>query len=44
VTAGLKGEEMLVFLLRVPEREFSLQTIEDCIARLSQLHAAALGA
>jgi type III secretion system chaperone SycN len=39
--AGMKGEDQLVFLVRIPEREFSVQTIEQSIELLDRLHGAA---
>lgn len=36
--AGLKGDEHLVFLVRIPEREFSVQTVEQSIELLDRLH------
>ena len=35
---GLKGDDHLVFLVRIPEREFSVQTVEQSIELLDRLH------
>jgi type III secretion system chaperone SycN len=39
VQTGLKGDDQLIFLLRIPEREFTVQAIEQSIELLDRLHA-----
>lgn len=38
LTAGLKGTDALVFLLRIPERAFSLDTLHGGLRHLERLH------
>ena len=38
VQAGLKGEDVLVFAVRLSDQEFSLHTINDAIRLLGGLH------
>lgn len=38
VTAGMKGETTLAFLMQIPEREVSLQTLENGLQYLARLH------
>ena len=38
VSAGLKGEGTLAFLMRIPERSFSLQVVEEALNYLAGLH------
>lgn len=41
VQAGLKGDTQLVFMVRIPEREFTVQAIEQSIMLLDRLHGSA---
>lgn len=38
VSAGFLGDDRLVFLVRLPEKEFSLPALERAIELLTQLH------
>lgn len=38
VQAGLRGDDRLVFVVRIPEREFTVQAIEQGIELLDRLH------
>ena len=41
VSTGLKREELLAFIMRIPERAFTLQAIESSLEYLAKLHEAA---
>jgi type III secretion system chaperone SycN len=39
VQTGMRGDDQLVFLVRIPEREFTVQAIEQTVELLDRLHA-----
>lgn len=43
VQTGRHGEDGLIFLVRLPEREVSLSSLEQALDTLTRLHAAARG-
>lgn len=43
VQTGLRGDDGLIFLVRLPEREVSLSNLEQALDTLTRLHALARG-